>query len=222
MSDLLALLGELAGAPVPLPRAPRRARTRCADPLCLRPVYVDQLVHGYGHCCAEKRGLIVRRHRLRHDPPGTGAPTLFDTEEPVEPFPQARIEVAGMTPADAHAAVLKHVREVADTQNNPQVARLFDPSVNAAATAQFDGLAAILERHAPAEHSVKIDPRSGEPCEPMALYGHGQPAETTAVLCAGHLEIGAGRARYGYAAWPCDDYRNAAAGFAIGLPEAAQ
>lgn len=178
MTDLLALLG------IPAPRArPARARTRCADPSCGLPVYVDQLVFGYGRCCAEKRGLIVHRYRL---PAGAQAgETLLDhlpKEARVEPFPQARIDVAGMTPAEAHAKILELARAMV-----PPVPGVlpFGADVVEAMAAAAAGLVAILERHAP-----EVDRASGPWCT--------------------HPNIGE--------RWPCDDYRDAAAGFAVNLP----
>lgn len=142
MSDLGDLLG-LA----PARRRPR-ARTRCRD--CSRPVYVDQLVFGLGRCCAEKAGLIVRRYRL---PAGQQAgETLLDylpaKETRVEPFPQIRIDVAGLDAETAHRKIVEHARSMISDPTG-EIAAAYPAGITAATDDAFRGLVGILERHAP-------------------------------------------------------------------------
>lgn len=68
-------LGDLLGLAEP-PRTRGRRRVRCRNPLCLRWVYVDRLVCGYGEDCAEERGLVV--HRGRRADPGQSGWDLLD------------------------------------------------------------------------------------------------------------------------------------------------
>lgn len=144
MTDLLALLG------VPVPRdRPARARVRCRNPECGRLVYVDQAVYGLGRCCAEKAGLIVIRYRFPHQ--HQVGETLLDhlpKEARVEPFPQARIDVAGLEPADAHRKIVEHARAMISDPTG-EIAAAFPAGITAAADDAFRGLIGILERHAP-------------------------------------------------------------------------
>lgn len=194
----MADLGDLLGLP-PAPAGGGRARTRCADETCGRPVFVDQLVFGYGRCCAEKRGLVVHRYRL---PAAQQAgETLFDhlpaKETSVEPFPQIRIDVTGLDPADAHRKIVEHARSmIADPSG--EIAAAYPDGMTAATDDAFRGLVAILERHAPVELSK--DPAAPAFCGACV----DRPAATDNVF-----------------AWPCADYRDAAAGLATGLPAAA-
>lgn len=177
MTDLYALLG----VPAPRPGRPARARTRCTA--CHRPVYVDQLVYGLGRCCAEKAGLIVVRYRFPHQHQ-TGE-TLLDhlpEEHHVDPFPTARVDVAGLDPFTAHAKIMELARAMLTPA--PGLAP-FPAEVVEAMTAAAQGLVDILERHAP----------------------HDDPTE---VHCS--------EVWHSMLAWPCPDYRDAAAGFAVNLP----
>lgn len=176
----------LAGAePARVPRS--RGRVRCRD--CRHLVYVDQLVFGLGRCCAERAGLIVRRYRFPHQ--HQVGETLLDhlpEGAGVEPYPQIRIDVAGLDPATAHAKIVEHGRSmIADPSG--EIAAAYPHGMTAAADDAFRGLVAILERHAP---GLAIA---------VCLCDH-----------APHTDA--------LDAWPCDDYRDAAAGLATGLPEA--
>lgn len=133
-------LGQLLGLPPPQRRI--RARTRCRA--CHRPVYVDQLVAGLGHCCAAKAGLIVHRYRLAARP--QNGPTLLDhlPEDTVEPYPQVRVDVTGLDPADAHRKIVEHARSMVSPPGSAFPAEVLD-----AANDQWAGIVAILERHAP-------------------------------------------------------------------------
>ncbi len=179
-------LGDLLGLPPARPAY--RPRARCADPTCGRLVFVDQLVFGFGWCCAAKRGLIVHRYRL----PATiqtGA-TLFDhlpEEIPVlDPYPQVRIDVTGLTPVDAHRKIVEHARSM--ITDAARAAVVFPPGVLEAVNDQWSGVIAVLERHAP-------DDVPGR-----GIYCGDQP----------HLER--------LTRWPCDDYRDVSRGLATGLP----
>lgn len=144
-----------------------------------------------GRCCAEKRGLIVRRWRLTATNP-TDAPRLFDSLEDLmayESFPepgpypeQLRIDVSGLPPADAHSDIVTAAR--AAIEADPEIIAKFPNGLTAVSNAHFNGLVRILERHFP----------TGDLCDHCTgLYG--KP-------------------------WPCADYRDASAGLATGLPEA--
>lgn len=188
-------LGDLLG--LPPPQAPVRARTRCADPSCNLPVFVDQLVFGYGHCCAEKRGLIVHRYRLAARPQ-TGE-TLLDhlpEETRMEPFPQIRIDVTDLTPDAAHNKILEHARAMISDPSG-EIAAAYPSGITAASDDAFRGLAGILERH---------DPRPG-----VLSTGADDYSDARCSHCI-ELETSV--------PWPCDDYRDAARGLATGLPEA--
>lgn len=190
MTDLYALLG----IPAPRPGRSARARTRCRD--CHRPVYVDQLVYGLGRCCAERAGLIVIRYRFPHQHQ-TGE-TLLDhlpKEARVEPFPQARIDVAGMDAPTAHAKIVAHAHTMISDPTG-EIAAAFPHGITAAADDAFRGLAGILERHAPTNGALK----------PAGDYSDARCGEIH------DLEASV--------AWPCADYRDAARGLATGLPEA--
>lgn len=182
MTDLLALLG----IPSPRPGRPARARVRCANPECGRPVFVDQLVYGLGRCCAEKAGLVVHRYRLpAHTQVGETLLDHLPKEHHVDPYPQARIDVTGMTPNEAHAKILELARALVEPL--PVVAA-FPSEVTEALGATAAGLVAILERHAPSDTALRV----------------------TCCDHAPHFDR--------LEAWPCDDYRDAAAGFAVNLP----
>lgn len=149
-------------AGVPLPTRGRRARQRvpCGAEGCGRPVYVDQLVFGRGRCCAERAGLIVTRYRFPHQ--HQAGETLLDhlpTEGArVEPYPQIRIDVAGLDPADAHAKIVEHARSmIADPTG--ELAAAYPNGLTAATDDAFRGLVGILERHAP-----DVDRSSGPWC----------------------------------------------------------
>ena len=189
-------LGDLLGLP-PKP-APGRARARCADPACGRPVYVDQMICGYGRCCAEKRGLIVHRYRLpaRHQSGETLLDHLPAKESGVEPFPTTfRIDVSDLEPADAHRKILEHCRSMISDPTG-EIAAAYPDGLTAATDDAFRGLVRLLERHAPTHPTYPSD-------------------------CEHHYSLGAGTMY----AWPCQDYRDAAAGLAVlaglaaGLPE---
>ena len=137
-------LGDMLGLPAPPPR-PARARIRCRA--CRHLVYADQAVFGMGRCCAERHGLIVRRWRLPTDPtPDT--PALFDRpEDLMDPYPQPRIDVAGLNPAAAHCRILSYVRTIALDSGTPMVG--VPAEVSEAAAAQWAGMLRIIERHAP-------------------------------------------------------------------------
>jgi hypothetical protein len=182
----------LAGVPLPTRGRTTRARTRCAAEGCGRPVYVDQLVYGLGRCCAEKAGLIVIRHRFPHQrQQGESLLDHLPEGARVEPFPQIRIDVAGLPARDAHTKIVEHARSmIADPTG--ELAKAYPNGMTAATDDAFRGLVGILERHAP--RSVVAD----------------------AAVCDRDYVTGTG-----ITAWPCDDYRDAAAGLATGLPAAA-
>lgn len=174
-------------------RPRHRARARCADPDCGLLVYVDQLVFGYGRCCAEKRGLIIRRHRFAAAAQ-TGETLLDHLPEEhhrMEPYPQPRIDVTGLDPADAHRKIVDHARFMIGDPSG-EIAAAYPNSITAAADDAFRGLIGILERHAPSGLNSTGSTACG-PCDESA----GRPS-----------------------GWPCDDYYNAARGLATGLPEA--
>ncbi len=178
-------LGDLLGLPPPTVRP--RARTRCRA--CNHLVYVDQLVHGMGRCCAEKRGLIVRRWRLATTNP-TDAPTLFDRpEDLMEPYPQPRIDVTGLPPEQAHTRIVAFVRELGNEASLPVA--VFPAEVAEAAAAQWDGTGRVLARHAP---------------RPAVVFPLDAP-HTEPDVC-----------RRCCTTWPCIDYRDVTAGVATGLP----
>lgn len=182
------MTGEIPG--LPPAQHQTRPRTRCADPLCHRPVYVDQLVAGFGRCCAENRGLIVIRHRIAARP--QHGPTLLDQlpgRTLMEAFPQVRIDVTDLAPRAAHTKIVEHARSMISDPSG-EIAAAYPHGITAATDAAFRGLVDILERHAPMDYGTM-----GAGCQ-----HHGHP--------------GAGEA------WPCDDYRAAAAGLATGLPGA--
>lgn len=134
----------------PLPDLPaksrRRAKTRCANPACNRPVYTDRLIFGLGRCCAENRGYLIRRWRLTANP-HPEAPTLFDIPKDImEPFPQIRVDVTGLAPDAAHTAIVNQLAGVAAV--NPILAEAV-PDVVDASQDHFAGMGRILERHAP-------------------------------------------------------------------------
>ena len=187
-------LGDLLGLP-PKPGRPARARTRCAD--CHRPVYVDQLVYGLGRCCAEKRGLIAHRYRL---PAGQQAgETLLDQlkETRMDPYPQIRIDVTGLTPETAHAKIVAHARSMISDPTG-EIAAAYPNGVTAVADDVFRGLVGILERHAPVE-------RTKHPEQPHFCGA-----------CVERPEFDGPSA----GDWPCPDYADAARGLATGLPKA--
>jgi hypothetical protein len=188
-------LGDLLGLG-PAPPRPARARTRCGD--CHRPVYVDQLVYGLGRCCAERRGLIVHRYRLPASQ--QAGETLLDhlpTEDRVEPYPQPRIDVAGLDTAGAHAKIVEHARSMISDPTG-EIAAAYPNGITAAADDAFRGLVGILERHAPVE-------RTKHPEQPHFCGA-----------CVERPEFDGPSA----GDWPCADYADAARGLATGLPGA--
>lgn len=153
-------------------------------------MYVDRLVYGYGRCCAEKAGLVVHRYRL---PAGTQTgPNLLDhlPEEPdVEPYPQIRIDVAGVSADTAHTTIVTHARSMICASDGTSPGSV-PAEVIDAANDQWSGMAAILERHSPI---MAVRVATGEPDGALCRY------------CT----------RQG---WPCPDYRDACRGLATGLP----
>lgn len=184
-------LGDLLG--LPPARRPPRSRRPCRE--CYRPVYVDQMICGLGRCCAEQQGLIVRRWHLTA--PDPTAPTLFDRPEDItmEPFPQIRIDLAGLPAAEAHARILAHHDAMSTV--NPFIAAVI-PEAAEATQDHLRGQRNILARHAP-RHAVIV------PDDWLLDAPHAIPD-----VCQHHATT-----------WPCDDYRDAAAGLATGLPELA-
>lgn len=103
MADLGDLLGLL---PDPAPAATRRARRpriRCRNPRCGRWVYADQAIFGYGRCCAEALGLVVRRWKLADH--GQAGPDLLDTLEAPVTVPRCFL----LRPAAGGAALAEGV-----------------------------------------------------------------------------------------------------------------
>jgi hypothetical protein len=179
-------------AGVPLPTRGRRTRQRvpCGAEGCGRPVYVDQLVFGRGRCCAEKAGLLVVRYRFPHQ--HQQGPSLLD-----------------------------HLPEGARVEPYPNAHRI-----------DVAGLAPDAAHTKIVEHArAMIADPSGEIA---AAYPHGLTAATDAAFLGliGILERHAPGLATGYRlcghaphtealdAWPCPDYRDAAAGLATGLPAA--
>lgn len=160
-------------------------------------MYVDQLVFGHGRCCAERRGLIVHRHRL------AGAPQLGETlldqlpeETTVDPYPQARIDVTGLAPDAAHTRIIEHAQAMISDPSG-EVAAAYPTGITAAADDAFRGLIAILERHRPRR------------CTSCGSAPH--------VPAVHYVDNATGR-HY----WPSDDYRDAARGLATGIPGQAE
>jgi hypothetical protein len=158
-------------------------------------VFVDQLVYGFGRCCAEKRGLIIHRYRLAARP--QAGETLLDhlpeKEDAVaahpapEPFLQVRIDVTGLDPEAAHRAIVEHAHAMISDPTG-EFAAAYPNGITAATDDAYRGLIGILERHAPLDLGA-----NGIRCSRC-------PADAAP------------------AGWPCPDYRDAARGLAAALP----
>jgi hypothetical protein len=113
----------------------------------------------------------------------------------VEPFPEVRVNVAGLDPRTAHGKIMDNAR-VMFLPPDPEHVPSTPADVVEQVGAIGEGIIAILERHTP---------RCG---------GHPRPwMQCAPGVCSAECErCGSG------SEWPCDDFRDAARGLARGLP----
>jgi hypothetical protein len=117
----------------------------------------------------------------------------------MNPPPTLRVDVTGLTPADAHAAILANLDDIAA---GPTPATGGD--IAAAMAALFAGVRRIIERHAPTMTEALPWRPSTPQCETCAALCH----SSSGILCEQPVD----------GPWPCADYLDAAAMLATGLP----